>query len=69
MPECLCNRCGKELAIRPIPTIFELGFRKEEMVICPTCVVEVKENEKKLKDKYKKKLIKITNEYFGKIQR
>jgi hypothetical protein len=63
----MCNRCGKELAVKPVPTTFELGFRKEEIILCEQCARETKDNEKKHKEKYKKEIIEILNKYFNKI--
>lgn len=63
----MCNRCGKFLPVKPIPTIFELGFRKEEIILCEQCAKETKDNEKKYKDKYKREIIDILNKYFNKI--
>ena len=67
MVECMCNRCGKELPVKPNPTIFELGFRKEEKILCELCARETKENENIYKDKYKREIIEILNKYFSKI--
>lgn len=67
MSENMCNRCGKDLPIKPVPTIFEFGFRKQEVILCQTCAAEVQTTEKNLKEKYKKKLVKLMNEYYRKL--
>lgn len=67
MVDNLCNRCGKNMPVRPVETIFELGFRKEVVLLCLECAKETKENEKKIKEKYQKKMLDILNEYFRKV--
>jgi protein-arginine kinase activator protein McsA len=67
MSENICNRCGKDMPVRPTLTSFELGFRKEEVLLCENCAKETKDNEKKYKDKYKKEMIELLNKYFNKV--
>lgn len=63
----ICNRCGKEH--QQLESTFDFGFRKELLSLCEACSRTVRESEKKLYEKYMKKLVKLTNKYFALIQK
>ncbi len=64
-----CERCGEEVHITENITKLGFGFRPIELYLCTICCKKVRERNSKIKDKFTKKLVKLSDEYQRRLLR